>query len=139
MGSSQRRTTSCARALPPSPPFAHTSDRATLTPSSLHLASTRSSSSLGVGRESVDRHDAGETEYVLDVVDMLEQVGKTLLQCVEVLVVEISLGNAAVILQSSYSRDNNNCGGLEACHTALDVEELLSAKVCWEKPASVTV
>ena len=45
-GSSTRRITSSASFRPPSPPFAHTSDRATLTPSSLHFSSTRSSSAL---------------------------------------------------------------------------------------------
>ena len=35
-----------ANSNPPSPPLAHTSERATLTPSSLHLASTKSSSAF---------------------------------------------------------------------------------------------
>ena len=49
--SSQSRTTSSARALPPSPPLAHTSERATFTPSSLHFAATRSSSAwVSVGK-----------------------------------------------------------------------------------------
>ena len=45
-GSSTRRITSFASAIPPSPPFAHTSDSATFTPSSLHLLSTKSSSAF---------------------------------------------------------------------------------------------
>ena len=48
---SHRRTTSSASAKPPSPPLAHTSDRATFTPSSRHLSSTSfNSASVSVGK-----------------------------------------------------------------------------------------
>ena len=41
-GCSHSRTTSSAKAVPPAPPLAHTSLRATLTPSSRHFSSTSS-------------------------------------------------------------------------------------------------
>ena len=63
---------------------------------------------LGVGRESVDRDAAGKTEYVFDVSDMLEKVRKTLLKSFQVLVVQFSFRNAAVILQRTYGSYDNN-------------------------------
>ena len=84
---------------------------------------------FGIGRESVDGHDAGETEYVLNVVDVLQQVGKTFLECLEILVVEVCFRHAAVIFQSADSSYEDNCAGMKVCQTALDIKELLCAEV----------
>ena len=63
---------------------------------------------------------------------MLQQVRKTSLQSLQVLIVQVCLRNAAVVLQSTYSRYDNNCVRLQSCHTALDIQELLSTQVSAE-------
>ena len=60
---------------------------------------------------------------------MLEQVGQTLLQGLQVLAVQLGLGHAAVVLQGPDSGHDHNGGGLETCLAALDVDELLGAQV----------
>ena len=63
---------------------------------------------------------------------MLQQVRKSLLQSLQVLIVQVSLRNSAIVLQSTNGRYDNNCVRLQACHTALDIQELLSTQVCAE-------
>ena len=63
---------------------------------------------------------------------MLQQVRKTSLQSLQVLLVQVCLRNAAVVLQSTNGCYDNNCVGLQACHTALDIQELLSTQVSAE-------
>ena len=63
---------------------------------------------------------------------MLEQVGHTLLQCLQVLVAQVSLGHAAIVLQGADGGNDDNRAGLQASHAALDVQELLSAQVSAE-------
>ena len=84
---------------------------------------------LGIGGEGVDGHHAGQAEHVLDVVHVLQQVGQALLQSLQVLVIEIRLGHAAVILQGADGGHDDHGGGMEAGHAALDVQELLSAQI----------
>ena len=63
---------------------------------------------------------------------MLQQVRKTSLQSLQVLIVQVCLRHAAVVLQSTYSRYDNDCVRLQTCHTALDIQELLSTQVSAE-------
>ena len=63
---------------------------------------------------------------------LLQQVGQALLQSLQVLVVQLGLGHAAVILQSADSGHDNHGVGVEAAGTALDVQEFLGSEVCAE-------
>ena len=60
---------------------------------------------------------------------MLQQVGQTLLQSLQVLVVQLGLGHAAVILQGADGGNDDHGVGVEPASAALDVQELLSAQV----------
>ena len=88
--------------------------------------------SLSIGRELVDGYYAGQLIYVGDIAYMLQKVRKSFLQSLQILVVQLSLRNAAVVLQGTYGRYDDNCVGLQACHTALDIQELLCSQVCAE-------
>ena len=60
---------------------------------------------------------------------MLEQVGKPLLQGLQVLGVQLGFGNAAVVFQRPDRGDHHHGGGLEARQAALDVQEFLRSQV----------
>ena len=60
---------------------------------------------------------------------MTEQVGHTGLERLEVLLVEIGLGNAAVVLKCTGGGDNHDGAGANARHAALNVEELLGTQI----------
>ena len=60
---------------------------------------------------------------------MTQQVGHASLECLEVLLVEIALGDATVVLQRAGSGDDHDGAGANARHAALDVEELLGTQV----------
>ena len=60
---------------------------------------------------------------------MLQEVRKTLLEGFKILLACLCLRNAAVVLERAGCRNQDYAGRLETCHTALDVEELLSAEV----------
>ncbi len=87
---------------------------------------------LGVGGEAVDGHHAGQLVNLGDVLNMLQQVGQTFFQSLQVLLAGLGLGHAAVVLQGSCGSNQNHAGGLQTSHTALDVQELLSAQVSAE-------
>ena len=63
---------------------------------------------------------------------MLEQIGQALFQRVQIFRVQLRLGCAAVVLQGPDGGHNHHGAGLQACQTALDVQELLRAQVCAE-------
>ena len=84
---------------------------------------------LGVGGEGVDGHHAGQAVHVLHVVHVLQQVGQALLQRLQVLLVQLGLGHAAVVLQRPHGGHDHHGGGLQAGLAALDVDELLCAQV----------
>ena len=84
---------------------------------------------LRVCRKGIDGHDAGQTENILDIADMLQQVGQTLFQGFQILIVQITLRHAAVILQSPDRSDDHNGIRPETGDTALDVEELLRTEI----------
>ena len=83
--------------------------------------------SLGVGGECVDRDNAGQAKDGLHVIDVLQQVGQTLFQSLQVLVVQVGLGHAAVVLEGADSCNDDNGGGLQTCHAAFNVDEFLGA------------
>ena len=60
---------------------------------------------------------------------MAQQVGHAGLEGLEVLLVEVGLGNTAVVLKRAGSGDDHDSAGANARHAALDVEELLSTQV----------
>ncbi|CUN76796.1 Uncharacterised protein [Collinsella aerofaciens] len=60
---------------------------------------------------------------------MTQQVGHASLECLEVLLVEIGLGDATVVLQRTSGRDDHDGAGANARHAALDVEELLGTQI----------
>ena len=82
-----------------------------------------------VCREGIDGYHAGQAENVLDVVHMLKQVGQPLFQRFEIFVVEIGLGNTAMVLERTDRCNDHDRGRLESGHAALDVQELLCAEI----------
>ena len=60
---------------------------------------------------------------------MLQKVWKTFLQSFQVLIVQVSLWNAAIIFQCTYGSYDHYCVWLQTCHTAFDVQEFLCTKV----------
>ena len=122
------RTISRARSTPPSPPLAQTSQRTTLAPISCDLLVEELDLSLGVVGELVDGHDDRHA-VELHVLDVLLQVLKTLVERVEVLLLEIGERDATVHLQRPDGRDQDHRVGNQAGVAALDVEELLGAQV----------
>ena len=60
---------------------------------------------------------------------MTQQVGHAGLECLEVLLVEVGLGDATVVLQRTSGRDDHDGAGANARHAALDVEELLGTQI----------
>ena len=83
----------------------------------------------GVGGEGVDGHHAGQLIDLCDVLHVLEQVGQALLQGLQVLVVQLRLGHAAVVLQRPNGGHDDHGRGLQPRQAALDVQELLGAQV----------
>ena len=63
---------------------------------------------------------------------MFQQVWKSFFQCFQVLIVQVSLWNAAVVFQSTDSCYDNYSVWCQACHTALDIQEFLSSQVSAE-------
>ena len=61
---------------------------------------------------------------------MLQKVRNTLLKSFQILIVQVCLRNAAIVLQRTNGRYDDNCARLQSRHTALDVEEFLSTEVC---------
>ena len=60
---------------------------------------------------------------------MTQQVGHASLECLEVLLIEVGLGNTAVVLKRAGSGDDHNSAGANARHAALNVEELLGTQI----------
>ena len=60
---------------------------------------------------------------------MTQQVGHASLECLEVLLVEVGLGDATVVLKRTSGRDDHDGAGANARHAALDVEELLGTQI----------
>ena len=60
---------------------------------------------------------------------MTQQVGHAGLECLEVLLVEVGLGDATVVLQRTSGRDDHDGAGANARHAALNVEELLGTQI----------
>ena len=87
---------------------------------------------FGIGRECIDSNYAGQFVYICDVAYMFQQVRKTFLQSLQVLLVQVCLRNAAVVFQSTNSSYDNNCVRFQTCHTALDIQEFLCTKVSTE-------
>ena len=79
--------------------------------------------------EGIDGHHAGQAEHVFDVVHVLEQVGQALFQGLQVLLVQLRLGGAAVVLQSPDRGHDHHRVWLQPRHAALDVQEFLRPQV----------
>ena len=60
---------------------------------------------------------------------MAQQVGHAGLEGLEVLLVEVGLGNTAVVLKGASGRDNHDGVGTNARHAALDVQEFLGTQI----------
>src|SRR5690606_512490 len=76
--------------------------------------------------------DNSRNAELLHVLDVTAEVQAALDDCIDVFLAEIVLFNAAVHLERTDSRDDHGCCRLEASLAALDVEELLSAKISAE-------
>ena len=63
---------------------------------------------------------------------MLQQVGKTFFQRFQVLVIQLILGNAAVIFQCTYGSYDDDGRGSQSCHTAFDIQEFFCAQISAE-------
>ena len=62
-------------------------------------------------------------------VGVAQQVGQASLDGVQVLCRELGLGHAAVVLEGAHRCNQHHRVGAQACHAALDVQELLRAQV----------
>ena len=60
---------------------------------------------------------------------MLQKVRKTLLQCLDIRRIELSLVDAAVVLQRAHGCDHDRTIRAQTRHAALDVNELLCAEI----------
>ena len=85
----------------------------------------------GIGRELVNRHKERHAEF-LDAFDMLGKVLCAFQHCLNVLFLQVFRIDAAVHLERTYGCDDNDRIRCESAKTALDVEELLRAKICAE-------
>ena len=83
---------------------------------------------LGVAREAVDR-DHHRHAVFLHVLDMALEIGETLLQAPQILLLEIVLGHAAMHLERADGGDDHHASGLEPRLAAFDVEEFLGAEI----------
>ena len=63
---------------------------------------------------------------------MLQQVGQACFQGLQVLFVQIGLGNAAMVLKRADGCNDHDRVGLQVGQAALDVQELLRTQVCTE-------
>ena len=63
---------------------------------------------------------------------MFQKVWKTFLKSLKVLIVKISLRNAAIVFQCTDSSNDNNCIWFQTSHTAFDIKEFLGTKVSTE-------
>ena len=84
---------------------------------------------VGIGDESVYRHDAGQFIYARDVLHMLEQVGSARFERFEVGLAGILLGHSSAVFEPAHRRDHDDAGRLYAGGAALDVKELFRAEV----------
>ncbi len=118
--------------MPPSPPFCPYLGKDNVYAKLLAFCLYQVKLCLCIGRELIDSYYAGQLVYVGNVAYMLQQVRKSLLQSLQVLIVEVSLCHTAVVFQRTNSCYDYNCIRFQACHTAFDVEEFLGSEVCAE-------
>ena len=79
--------------------------------------------------KAVDGHHGRQAEHLGDILHMLEQIGQSALQRLQVLLAQFILRHAAVVLQRLYRGHNDHGGGRQARIAALDVQKLLRAQV----------
>ena len=84
---------------------------------------------LGIVREAVDGHHAGQAVDICDVGHVAQKVRQSLFQRREVFVFQFLLFQAAVQLQRPHRGHHHHRRGAQARHAALDVEELFRAEV----------
>ena len=84
---------------------------------------------VGVAGEAVDRHHHRHADICVTILDMPLEIGEALLQSVEVLLLEIVLGHAAMHLERADGGDDHHAIRLEPGLAAFDVEELLGAEI----------
>ena len=121
--------TSSARATPPSPPLAHTSERATFTPQCAAAVLHQLQLRLGVGGETVNGHHTGQAVDLGDICHVLEQVGKAGLQGGQVFTPQLGFGAAPVVLEGADSSHHHHRIGVEPGQTALNIQELFRAQI----------
>ena len=78
-------------------------------------------------------------EGVADGVYVMEQIGQALFQRVQILVVQLGLGHAAVAFQCPDSGYHHHGAGPQARQTALDVQKFFCAQIRAEASLSHSV
>ena len=63
------------------------------------------------------------------VFDMVQQIGQTLFQSIQILRVQLGLGHTAVVLQRAHGGHDDHGVRAQPRQTALDVQKLLRAQV----------
>lgn len=96
--------TAFASSIPPSPPFAKTSERAIFSAALLAELLNVGELRVGVGSEAVQRDDDRQTEF-REVFYVRLEVDRALLQRVEVFFSEFRLRHAAVVFERADGRD----------------------------------
>ena len=84
---------------------------------------------LRICGKSVEGHHAGQAKDFRDVFHMLQQIGKSLLQRLQILCVQLVLGHTAVVFQGPDRSHHHDGRRRQAGHAALDVQKLLRAQV----------
>ncbi|KXT85823.1 hypothetical protein STRDD11_00199 [Streptococcus sp. DD11] len=85
---------------------------------------------LGIQREFIDCHDCGQTVDILDIFQMLVQIGQTICNSLHILCGQVALGYAAVHLKGPNGGYQHDSRRPQARHPALDVNEFFSSQIC---------
>ena len=84
---------------------------------------------LGIGREAVDCHYAGQLVHIRDVMHMAQQIGQALFQCCQIFRSQFLLALSAVHLERTDGGYDDNGTGHQTGHAALDIQELFRAQI----------
>ena len=84
---------------------------------------------LGVGGEAVDGHHARQAKDVGNVAHVLKQVGQAFFQGLQVFLIQVGLGRAAVVLEGADGGHHHHGGGGEPGQAALDIQKLFRPQV----------
>ncbi len=110
-----------ARAIPPSPPFSHTSERANSQPLSSQNSWINVFFRLGIGNKRVQSND--HRYVVFEYFQYVSLSLQFLFQCFQILFCKVALGNPTIILQSTHGCNKNNCIRFQSRFATFNIKE----------------